>query len=111
MLDDRLEGLARRRPSRAKELYIWLGDERSSFSSLSSWFATHWDVSDGDELARTVGLWESSARLLDACAQLSAHGADTVILEPVGDERGQLNLIATDLLAALHKLDSVTPGG
>lgn len=104
-LDQIVVGSRRPALQRSKKLYVWLGDDDArAFDALSRWFAAHWHVADGDELAREVGVWGSDERVLDIVATLSQNGATSVILNPVGDERAQLTRIAENLLPALHAL-------
>lgn len=86
-----------------KKLYLWIDDRSDrAFEGLSAWFRAHWSRTEGEELARTVGVWGSPERICDVVAELAAEGADTVVLNPVGDERRQLDLICERVLPQLN---------
>lgn len=88
-----------------KKVYLWLDeDQERAESRLAAWFAVHWSVADGGELARRVGVAGSPRRAAELLAGLVSAGADTIVLNPVGDELRQLELITGELLPELEAL-------
>lgn len=85
-----------------KKVYLWLDDDQDrALNRLGQWFAAHWRVPDGHALARTVGVWGSAAQVADRLGTLVDAGADLLVLNPVGDESRQLDIIAERLLPQL----------
>lgn len=102
-LRERCEARSRTGLRIGKKLYLWIDDRSDrAFDGLSAWFRTHWSSTDGEALARAVGIWGSPTRIRDAVAELAAEGADTVVLNPVGDERRHLDLICERVLPELR---------
>lgn len=86
-----------------KKVYLWLDDdERRALDSLAHWFSVHWLADDGEALARRVGVWGSASQVADRLGVLVEAGADILVLNPVGDESRQLDVIAEQLLPQLR---------
>lgn len=98
---------------KAKKVYLWVDrDERAAVAALGAWFGVHWGVgADGTAMAKSVGLAGSPQRLADHIQELAELGADSVILNPVGNEREQLDRIVSDVLPELRSLATVQPSG
>lgn len=86
-----------------KKLYIWIDDDaENALARLGHWFATHWGVTDGIAMARELGVWGPAPRVAATLAELGDLGADTIVLNPVGDERRQLDIICASILPQLR---------
>lgn len=87
-----------------KKVYLWIDNDADiALDRLGRWFAAHWGVSDGVALARSVGVWGPPQRVAEALTALIEQGADTIVLNPVGDERSQLYAICDAVLPLIRE--------
>jgi alkanesulfonate monooxygenase SsuD/methylene tetrahydromethanopterin reductase-like flavin-dependent oxidoreductase (luciferase family) len=82
-----------------KKVYLWIDDDSDlALDRLGHWFTTHWGAADGRDMARRLGVWGSAERVADVLAEIVEIGADTIVLNPVGDERRQLEIICDSII-------------
>jgi alkanesulfonate monooxygenase SsuD/methylene tetrahydromethanopterin reductase-like flavin-dependent oxidoreductase (luciferase family) len=91
-------GRPRDRFTIAKRVYIAIGDRESELARARDWFGTHYGR---PELADAVAVVGDPDECLAALADLRGLGIDHLILNPMFDEREQLELLAARVLRRL----------
>ncbi len=83
----------------AKKVYLAVAPDRAdAWNGLLDWFVRHWGRADAADLGRSVAVAGTPQDCARGLAAVADAGADLIILNPVHDERRQLDTLVDDVL-------------